>query len=972
MKIRTHILILVVTAVLPIFAFAVIAMVTSWRREEATIQESLFKGARAMSLALDRELSGDIRSLQILAESPALEAGDLRGFYEQAGRVLSAQTSWSNIVLTDAGGGRQMLNLRYSFGQALPENELDPEIMAAIASSRGPFIAPLGKSIGEHRTAVLLPVKSTGNRQYNLIAILKQERWLHLLSSYGVPAGATMTLIDQNGIIVVRTLNNQKWIGKPPSPSLSKHIRAAPEGSTVTTGLEGQLFYTAYSKSPLSNWTVAIGLPTESIQLALWRSSSLLVTGGLSVAALACMLALLFGSRIARAVASLAQYTRSLELQEPLTIKPSVKIAEVDYVSSTFNEAVQKLQQRDAELRLSEERFRSLINATTSIVWFLAANGRCVAPQPSWELYTGQKWQDYRGFGWANVIHPDDRRRVRELWLQARAAASSYSAGGRLWHAASNAYRHFESRAVPVSNSAGEIREWIGMCVDIEDRKQAEAALMESEERFRTLADSSPVPLWVTDSNGLLAFTNAAYREFFATPVDGTQAHSWQGLLHAEDATSYLGAFHQAIRETKAFRAEARVRRRDGQWSWVDTRALPRFSRDGRFLGHVGSSPDVSESKLLEEQLREADRRKDRFLAMLGHELRNPLGVASSYVQLLKTTAAPEPERQQFQSIIERQIKHMARLVDDLLEVSRISRGQVRLDKAPCDFASIVRQTAEDYRPTFESAALAFTVNVPPQQVWITADGTRLAQSIGNLLHNAAKFTGSGGQVAIQMMSSPDKRCVVLSVSDSGSGMTPDMVSRLFDSFSQAEQTLDRSKGGLGLGLYLVKQVVELHGGRVWASSEGLELGSEFSIELPLEPAPASVAKPGASDLSRKTSRRVLVIDDNRPAARALELFLKNTGHAVETAYDGAAGLCAARRFKPDVVLCDIGLPELDGYAVAQQIRRDSSLRGVYLIAISGYGQDEDRQRARGAGFDEYLVKPVNLAEVEKSVRQSP
>jgi signal transduction histidine kinase len=368
-------------------------------------------------------------------------------------------------------------------------------------------------------------------------------------------------------------------------------------------------------------------------------------------------------------------------------------------------------------------------------------------------------------------------------------------------------------------------------------------------------------------------------------------------------------------------------------------------------------------------QLRDADRQKDDFLAALAHELRNPLGVVSNAFDILPERQSPEPVSQELRDIINRQISLMSRLVDDLLDVSRISRGQIGLAREPCDFAAIVRQTVDDYRSILESNGLELKLDAPSSPVWVVGDRTRLAQSISNLLQNASKFTSAGDTVTVKLVEIADEHCAVLSVRDSGIGMESDFLARIFEPFSQFDPGLGRRQGGLGIGLSLVKGLIELHGGEVHASSEGLGHGSEVTIRLPTQKFadtndPAS--RPSTAPADAPARYRILVIDDNSLAARTLQIFFADKGHEVELAVTGPQGLEKARKFLPEVVLCDIGLPGLDGYSVARQLRQEQGSNKMFLIAVSGYGQEEDQQRAKSAGFDAYLVKPISLKDLEK------
>lgn len=369
----------------------------------------------------------------------------------------------------------------------------------------------------------------------------------------------------------------------------------------------------------------------------------------------------------------------------------------------------------------------------------------------------------------------------------------------------------------------------------------------------------------------------------------------------------------------------------------------------------------------LVEKIREADRRKDEFLGMLAHELRNPLGPISNAVHLLQMIGPKESRLEQLRDIMERQVTHMARMIDDLLDATRLARGKILLRKERCDLGRIIRQTAEDYRSVFDASGLELQMHVPDFPVWVEGDSTRLVQVIGNLLHNAHKFTNPGGTVTVRLQWEEGASASVITVTDTGIGIEPRMLPCVFDVFRQAEQGLDRARGGLGLGLALVKGLVELHCGTVTAVSEGLGKGAEFRIQLPVSVCGAEDI-PGVPVIPIPDGEkyRILVIEDNRDTAESARLLLSLEGYDVRTAHNGRIGLEVARDFTPQIVLCDIGLPGMDGYEVARTIRRDVSLSSAYVIALTGYGRDEDQRQAQEAGFDLHLTKPIDYSNLRR------
>jgi signal transduction histidine kinase/ActR/RegA family two-component response regulator len=371
----------------------------------------------------------------------------------------------------------------------------------------------------------------------------------------------------------------------------------------------------------------------------------------------------------------------------------------------------------------------------------------------------------------------------------------------------------------------------------------------------------------------------------------------------------------------------------------------------------------------LQEQtaaLQEADRRKNEFLAMLAHELRNPLAPIRNAVQILHRKGSPEPEPRWAREVIERQVEQMTRMVEDLLDVSRITQGKLKLQKEPVELARVVARAVEMVRPLLDARRHRLTVQVPSDPLWLEADPPRLVQVVGNLLTNAAKYTNEGGEISLTAERQESE--AILKVKDSGIGIPAELLPRLFEPFMQEERSLDRENGGLGIGLALVRSLVDLHGGRVQAFSGGRGQGSEFVVCLPArnETPPASAETKPPSRGEKTHGRRVLVVDDNVDSAESLALLLRVTGHEVRTAHNGPAALETAQAFAPEIVLLDIGLPRMDGLEVARRMRQDLGLTNALLVAMTGYGQDEDRRRSQEAGFNAHLVKPVDLDELNE------
>lgn len=375
------------------------------------------------------------------------------------------------------------------------------------------------------------------------------------------------------------------------------------------------------------------------------------------------------------------------------------------------------------------------------------------------------------------------------------------------------------------------------------------------------------------------------------------------------------------------------------------------------------------DNAVLHHELQVADRQKNEFLSMLAHELRNPLAPIRNATQLLGLRASDEPDLQWIRDVIERQVMQMVRLVDDLLDISRITRGKIDLQRAPVELATIVAHAVETSKPLIDARGHQLAVALPTHPVWIHGDLTRLAQALTNLLNNAAKYTEQAGQ--IWLTARHEGNSAIISVRDTGSGIPSDMLAAVFDLFTQVNRTLDRSQGGLGIGLTLVRQLVEMHHGTVTASSDGPDCGSEFIVTLPIMKEMTPGVSPGMPGVpNRGQTARVLVVDDNADSADSLAKLLRLIGHQVDVAYDGPSGLAAAQLFEPAVVVLDIGLPGMDGFTVARKLRESKRTKDALLIAVTGYGQHKDQLSAREAGFDHHLTKPVELNALQALLKE--
>ncbi len=484
----------------------------------------------------------------------------------------------------------------------------------------------------------------------------------------------------------------------------------------------------------------------------------------------------------------------------------------------------------------------------------------------------------------------------------------------------------------------------------------------------REWMESLPAIAWRTDENAQIIQRNRHWFEFTGRSLESATGCApgtdWLEVIHPDDRLRAMEAVKATVCTGGALESEFRVRRADGVYRWFLGRALPVRDGQDRITGWMGLGTDIEDRKRAEQALREADQRKNEFLGVLSHELRNPLAPIRNAIHILNRAPEGSDQASRAKAVIERQTNQLSRLVDDLLDVTRISRGKVQLRRSRVELTYLLRQVVEDHRPTFASRNVALSLHIDDRPQWIDADATRIEQVIGNLLQNAAKFTNAHGHVAVRIRQEGPSQAVI-HVSDDGIGIAPDMLAHIFEPFTQADDSLHRGHGGLGLGLALSKGLVEMHGGRVEARSRGLGKGTEFIISLPLLPEVGVPLELPATASATAGRLRLLVIEDNLDAAVTLKEVLEMNGHEVAVAHDGHGGVAKARSFKPDVVLCDIGLPGLDGYGVARQIRADPSISPT-LIALTGYARPEDQRESFRAGFDHHLAKPIQIPELEQ------
>ena len=814
------------------------------------------------------------------------------------------------------------------------------------------------------------------------------------------------------------------------------------------------------------------------------------------------------------------------------------RVAEVMLMHEDITERVQS----DETLRLGEERFRSLVTASSQMVWNSDSNGMIIDDSPTWRAFTGQTYDEWIGAGWLDAIHPDDRAGAAQAWSTAVAGKAIYQTEYRLMHA-DGEYRWTSVRAVPLYHEDGAIREWIGTNTDITEQRRTEEAIRNNEQRLRFMFDSMQQKIFTTMPDGSVGYFNPAWTMFTGLSAEAIRDNGWVQFVHPDDVEASGQAWAHSLRHGEAFQIEQRFRRADGQYRWHLSRAVPMRDESGSLVMWIGSNTDIHEVKIVESELarrlqaerrhsavlakvaaasnrlhtaasvddiarelvgivrdilevhqavisltasdnwsqainavslsdkyaryanyqatpdgsgiyatvcrtnkpmrltqeelethpdwkgfgahkdrhppmrgwlavplkghdgrnigllqasdkqqgefteedeailtqlasiaatgfenarlyqtlHEQHRRKDEFLAMLAHELRNPLAPIRAAADLLAIANLGEERIRQTSAVISRQVQHMSSLVDDLLDISRVTRGLIELAGTDLDINRVVADAVEQVRPLVEARLHELTVISSAEPAHIMGDHKRLVQILANILNNAVKYTQRGGRILVRTETTDDR--VIVSVEDNGAGMPNELQPYVFDLFSQAARSPDRAQGGLGIGLALVKSLVGLHGGQVTCHSDGPGTGSRFNVSLPrLKP---DAMAPGGIEgrnlpLAASDQLRILVVDDNIDAANMLAMFLEAAGHDIMVEHKALPAMQRALRDKPDVCILDIGLPDMDGNELARALRQQPDMAGALMIAATGYGSERDKENALAAGFDHHLVKPID------------
>jgi PAS domain S-box-containing protein len=649
--------------------------------------------------------------------------------------------------------------------------------------------------------------------------------------------------------------------------------------------------------------------------------------------------------------------------------------------------------QAEESVRRRESEFRTLTEAIPQMVWTARPDGVVDYFNPRWFEYTGQTPANV---AWEEAVHPESLPATMDAWTNSVRSGEPYEIEYRL-KGGDGSYRWFLGRAQALRDSDGKIFRWFGTCTDIDDQKRALEAARESEERFRAMANSATALVWIADTDKLCTWFNNPWLEFTGRTMEQECGNGWAEGVHPDDLGRCLETYVQSFDARKNFRMEYRLRRRDGEYRWLLDNGVPRFGSSGEFLGYIGSCIDITEMKRAEEQrsallaseraarsdAERAGRMKDEFLATLSHELRTPLNAILGWSQLLRTGRLEKPDFEQGLETVERNAKIQAQLIEDLLDMSRVISGKLRLDVQRVELPPVIDAAIETVRPAADAKGIQLHRVIDHHAGAVMGDPARLQQIVWNLLSNAIKFTPAGGRV--QILLERVGNYVHITVMDTGEGISQQFLPYVFERFRQANQATTRKHMGLGLGLAIVRHLTELHGGSVLASSGGEGLGSTFTVTL--ASAPPVTDDPRAHVHPKRTPEaallpapahnalsglKVLVVDDEPDARELVRRLLHDYGAEVATAGSVPEAMQAMTGSKIDVLLSDIGMPEFDGYDLIRRLRSlpVNQGRDIPAVALTAFARFEDRERALQAGFQMHVPKPVEPIALVTAVAQ--
>ncbi|HEX6708300.1 MAG TPA: ATP-binding protein [Albitalea sp.] len=1014
MTLRGRLLLLVMAVLLPTAALVVWIVAASYLRETESTHQRLRETAHALALVVDREFDERAAIARTLASSPAIAAGDLRGFYEQAKAATEGSGNW--IVLVDHDD--QLLNTGVAFGTPLPKRTWQPDRPLASGDRIEVSNLRMGPLTKKPVLAVFAPERHFSPTRYNVGVAFTPAALQAIITEQALPPGWIAEILDREQTVVARAPDPERWQGRKIPPDQVAALRERAEGFVDSVSLDGVAVAAFFSRSPVHGWTFLIGLPRDQRAASARRAAWEAAAGAILLGAFAIALAAWAARRIRQPIVMLERAARELGRDEVPDLPPT-GLVEADAVGAALRRAgmlaavdLSERQHAIEELRRAEESQRLLVQIND------ATRGLADPAQVQWEIVTrvgrhfgvsrctygeidaAQEFVSVQRDHTDGVASIAGRHRlddfgpavIEQLKAGRTVAIADVGVDERTGdpqvHAAYAAIELRAMLAVPLvkegrfvailtlqhrepryfgADDAALLEQLAERSWFVVESARAEAALRESRDVLTLAMRGGRMGAWSRDVATNRVWWSRELEEIFGLPAGRFAGviDAFRSLVHPEDRPLVAAAVARALELGEDYSVEFRFRHASGEWRWMEGRGRAVYAPDGKPTMLYGLGIDIDARKHAEEELRrlnaelsDAGRRKDEFLATLAHELRNPLAPITNALEILRLKDPVDAEMRWTRDVIDRQVRQMTRLVDDLLDVARITRGRIDLRRERVALASVIHGAVEAARPFIDDAGHTLELVLPAEPVWLDADPTRLTQVLLNVLNNAAKYTPHGGHIVVRAWVLEGEACVA--VRDDGIGLASEHLARVFEMFSQVAPALERSHGGLGIGLALARGLVELHGGRITASSAGPGQGSEFVVCLPLARVHQAVDVPAPAKGPGVGGLRVLVVDDNRDAAESLAMMLEMSGHQTATAHDGESALAQAVSFDAEAVLLDIGMPGMNGYEVAQRLRQMPETAAALIVALTGWGQDEDKRRAIAAGFDHHLTKPVD------------
>ncbi|AHL75382.1 histidine kinase [Stutzerimonas stutzeri] len=1016
---RSRLLTIALAGILPLALVAGLGLVSIVSEQKHIAQQRSLEVTRLAATAIEIELVRSMNLLQALSQSPLLEEGDLGTFAEMVLRVLPTVPSWhSLLVITPEGEVVQRVSLHNSPGSKVIA---EPGSFIEMLSTGEPQIGNMAQGPrGSWGIPLRVPVHAGEDIRYILTTVLDPEAIADVINNRRLPKGWVTTVLDAGGSRIARSQHHIETLGQPASPTLAKLLEEdkAEEGMGLTETIEGASVFTAFVRLFPSRWVVATGVPTDDVQAGAVRAFTF-YGGGLLLSLLFAVAAALFATRrINVPMRQLRRAAQAIGRGQSVLQAPESEIEEVREVGRALAAAAQARQESEAErdsmlarLELAQQDLTEQVSDLES----LQALGNRLLQLPTLddqlqaivevlcELHGAEHGllairegnsslciHASKGFSASSLLL------LKNQSLEGSVDGAAVLEGRRVTVADAEGDPRFVElvpiacaegfrsvHATPIRHSDGSVLGALsvqlvdrrfpterevrladlaaGLAAVFIDRARAQTKAGMFEQRLRVALDSSSVPFSILstlhDAAGqatdfLLAFINPTGAAFLRGTVTELTGRRLTDVLGPNANSQVLETLVAVATYKQPHDLELRSTAFGGD-RWVRLVATPYEQSIAVWFA------DVTQAKQQEQAILDADRRKDEFLATLAHELRNPLAPIRLAAGLFGSPGASEAQKQRSQQIIERQVRHMALLLDDLFDISRITLGKLVLRKESLDLGAVIEAAVETARAKIEAKQHELIVEVPAQPILLEADPLRLEQILVNLLNNAAKFTAPGGRIRISATLMGDT--AMISVIDNGLGIACEHLQLIFERFAQIPTSRSQVNSGLGIGLALARGLANLHGGDIRVSSAGLGQGAEFRLILPtlvLSPSDEQRADAGKVTVH---ARRVLVADDNRDIAETMAEVLRLEGHEVHLAFDGSEAFERYQQLQPEVVLLDIGMPGLRGDEVARMIRAQPAGPHVRLVAITGWGQPSDKANALAAGFDVHMTKPVDI-----------